>query len=76
MPSPRALATFASVSSTHSARSAAAVASGSRHSTPFDSARACNAVPLAFFRGEALLDAEWLVMDTAEGAPQAAPANF
>jgi hypothetical protein len=33
-------------------------------------------VPLAFFRGEALLDAEWLVMDTAEGAPQAAPADF
>ncbi len=53
-----------------------AVVGGSRHGTPFDATRACNAVALAFFRGEALPDAESLVIDPPDHAPVEAPAAF
>lgn len=53
-----------------------AVIGGSRHGTPFDSISACNAVALAFFRGDPLPQAETLVMDAAERAPMRAPAGF
>ncbi|HMM65780.1 MAG TPA: alpha/beta hydrolase [Dokdonella sp.] len=53
-----------------------AVVGGSRHGTPFDSATACNAVALAFFRGEPLPQADTLVMDAPERSPMRAPAGF
>lgn len=53
-----------------------AVVGGSRHGTPFDSSAACNAVALAFFRGEPLPDADTLVMDAPDRDPIAAPAGF
>jgi 3-oxoadipate enol-lactonase len=46
-----------------------AVVGGSRHGTPFDSSAACNAVALAFFRGESLPDSQTLVIDPAHHAP-------
>ena len=53
-----------------------AVVGGSRHGTPFDSSAACNAVAVAFFRGEPLPDSQSLVIDPPERAPIAAPASF
>jgi 3-oxoadipate enol-lactonase len=53
-----------------------AVVEGSRHGTPFDSSAACNAVALAFFRGESLPDSQTLVIDAAHRAPITAPPAF
>jgi pimeloyl-ACP methyl ester carboxylesterase len=50
-----------------------AVILGSRHGTPFDSIRACNACVLAFLRGEPLPDPESLRADTPEETPSTAP---
>lgn len=50
-----------------------AVIRGSRHGTPFDSIKACNACALAFFAGEALPDADSLLIDPPELMPTAAP---
>ncbi|MEO7014897.1 MAG: alpha/beta hydrolase [Dokdonella sp.] len=51
------------------------VVAGSRHGTPFDSIGACNAVALAFFRGEPLPDSATLAIDDPEEAPKASPAK-
>ncbi|MEP6882813.1 MAG: alpha/beta hydrolase [Dokdonella sp.] len=53
-----------------------AVVGGSRHGTPFDAINACNAVALAFFRGEALPLPETLAIDPADLAPIEAPWGF
>ncbi len=53
-----------------------AVVGGSRHGTPFDATSACNAVALAFFRGEALPLPETLAIDPADLAPIEAPSGF
>lgn len=53
-----------------------AVVGGSRHGTPFDAINACNAVALAFFRGEALPLPETLAIDPADLAPIEAPSGF
>ncbi|MEZ5521850.1 MAG: hypothetical protein R3F08_10305 [Dokdonella sp.] len=53
-----------------------AVVGGSRHGTPFDAVSSCNAVALAFFRGQPLPAAETLRIDAPERAPRAAPAAF
>lgn len=53
-----------------------AVVGGSRHGTPFDSVAACNAVALAFFRGEPLPQADTLVMDAPGRSPMRAPSGF
>jgi 3-oxoadipate enol-lactonase len=53
-----------------------AVVGGSRHGTPFDAVNSCNAVALAFFRGEPLPAAETLRIDAPERAPLTAPAAF
>lgn len=53
-----------------------AVVGGSRHGTPFDATMACNAVALAFFRGEPLPPPDTLMIDTPDHVPIAAPAAF
>lgn len=53
-----------------------AVVGGSRHGTPFDSVTACNAVALAFFRGEPLPLPDVLVTDAPARSPMQAPAGF
>ncbi len=53
-----------------------AVVGGSRHGTPFDSVTACNAVALAFFRGEPLPLPDVLVTDAPARSSMQAPAGF
>ncbi|MEZ5521856.1 MAG: alpha/beta hydrolase [Dokdonella sp.] len=53
-----------------------AVVGGSRHGTPFDAVASCNAVALAFFRGETLPDADMLKTDGPERATAAPLAAF
>lgn len=50
-----------------------AVIRGSRHGTPFDAIRACNACILAFLRGEPLPPPETLVIDTPDETPVSPP---
>lgn len=53
-----------------------AVVGGSRHGTPFDAIKACNAVALAFFLGKPLPQPESLAIDTPDMAPIEAPVGF
>lgn len=50
-----------------------AVIRGSRHGTPFDAIRACNACLAAFLQGAALPDAGLLAIDLPDEAPRTAP---
>ncbi|SFN21350.1 hypothetical protein [Dokdonella immobilis] len=52
-----------------------AAVGGLHHGTTFDAVAACNAVALAFFRGEPLPDADTLKTDASENTSAASPAE-